>query len=169
MRKVSPFLWFDHHKAEEAVKFYVSLFPNAKITDISHYPDDAPGGNAKGDVMTVAFEIDGVSFVALNGGPDFKFNEAVSFVIDCEDQAEVDRYWDALVEGGGEHGPCGWLKDRYGLSWQVVPKQLYEVLEGPDAAGAQRAMEAMLQMGKLDVAELEAAYAGKETSFATSR
>ena len=120
---------------------------------------DTPSGK-KGDVLTVNFTLRGQPFVGLNGGPDFKFNEAVSFVIDCEDQAEVDRYWDALVEGGGEHGPCGWLKDRFGLSWQVVPKQLYEVLEGPDPAGAERAMQAMLQMGKLDVAALEAAYAG---------
>ena len=167
MSKLSACLWYDT-QAEEAAAFYTKLLPDSHIDKVSRAAADTPSGK-KGDVLTVNFTLRGQPFVGLNGGPDFKFNEAVSFVIDCEDQAEVDRYWDALIEGGGEHGPCGWLKDRYGLSWQVVPKQLYEVLEGPDPAGAQRAMEAMLQMSKLDVAELEAAYAGKETSLASSR
>ena len=167
MSKLSACLWYDT-QAEEAAEFYTKLLPDSHIDKVSRAAADTPSGK-KGDVLTVNFTLRGQPFVGLNGGPDFKFNEAVSFVIDCEDQAEVDRYWDALIEGGGEHGPCGWLKDRYGLSWQVVPKQLYEVLEGPDPAGAQRAMEAMLQMGKLNVAELEAAYAGKEPSLATSR
>ena len=153
MSKLSPCLWFDG-QAEEAAEFYTKLLPDSHIDKVSRATADNPSGK-KGDVLTVNFTLRGVPFVGLNGGPDFKFNEAVSFVIDCEDQAEVDRYWDALIEGGGEHGPCGWLKDRYGLSWQVVPKQLYEVLEGPDPAGAERAMEAMLQMSKLDVAALE--------------
>ena len=150
MSKLSPCLWFDG-QAEEAAEFYTKLLPDSHVDNVSRATADNPSGK-KGDVLTVNFTLRGVPFVGLNGGPEFKFNEAVSFVIDCEDQAEVDRYWDALIEGGGEHGPCGWLKDRFGLSWQVVPKQLYEVLEGSDPAGAQRAMEAMLQMSKLDVA-----------------
>ena len=159
MTKLSPCLWFDG-QAEEAAEFYTKLLPDSHIDNVSP-------GNCRQPLRQEGRRPDGQLHPArralrrARGGPDFKFNEAVSFVIDCEDQAEVDRYWDALIEGGGEHGPCGWLKDRDGLSWQVVPKQLYEVLEGPDSAGAQRAMEAMLQMGKLDVAELEAAYAGK--------
>ena len=142
MSKLSPCLWFDG-QAEEAAEFYTKLLPDSHIDNVSRAAADNPSGK-KGDVLTVNFTLRGVPFVGLNGGPDFKFSEAISFVIDCEDQAEVDRYWDALIEGGGEHGPCGWLKDRFGLSWQVVPKQLYEVLGGPDPAGAQRAMEAML-------------------------
>ena len=155
MRKISPFLWFDG-QAEDAAKFYVSLFPNAAISKVSRYPADAPGGNSEGAVMTVEFEIDGVTFVALNGGPDFKFNEAVSLSVDCDGQAEVDRYWKALTEGG-EEGPCGWLKDRYGLSWQIVPTVLGELMTGGDPARAKRVAEAMLKMVKLDVAALEAA------------
>ena len=123
MRKISPFLWFDG-QAEQAAKFYVSLFPNAKLGKVSRYPSDAPGGNAEGSVMTVEFEIDGVTVIALNGGPDFRFNEAISLSIDCDSQAEVDRLWKALTADGGEEGPCGWLKDRYGLSWQVNPHRL---------------------------------------------
>ena len=160
MEPIYPMLWFDG-QAEDAANFYVSVFPDSRVDDISRYGAAGPG--PEGSAMVVDFTLSGRRFTALNGGPDFTFNEAVSFVIDCEDQAEVDRYWDALVEGGGEHGPCGWLKDRFGLSWQVVPKQLYEVLEGSDRDGAQRAMEAMLQMSKLDVAQLEAAYRGVPT------
>ncbi len=167
MSKLSPCLWFDG-QAEEAAEFYTKLLPDSHIDNVSRATADNPSGK-KGDVLTVNFTLRGVPFVGLNGGPDFKFSEAISFVIDCDDQAEVDRYWDALVEGGGEHGPCGWLKDRFGLSWQVVPKQLYEVLGGPDPAGAQRAMEAMLQMSKLDVAALEAAYAGRRRSALANR
>ena len=158
MATLFPCLWFDGD-AEEAANFYVTLLPDSHVDKVWRSPAETPSGPA-GMVLTVDFTLAGQRFQGLNGGPDFKFNESISFVIDCEDQVEVDRYWDALVEGGGEHGPCGWLKDRFGLSWQVVPKQLYEVLGGPDPAGAQRAMEAMLQMSKLDVAALEAAYAG---------
>jgi predicted 3-demethylubiquinone-9 3-methyltransferase (glyoxalase superfamily) len=158
MPSISPCLWFNG-QAEEAAQFYTGLFPDSHIDNVSRSAADNPSSK-KGDVLTVNFTLRGVPFTGLNGGPDFTFNEAVSFVIDCEDQVEVDRYWDALIDGGGEPGPCGWLKDRFGLSWQVVPKQLYQVLEGPDRDGAQRAMEAMLQMSKLDVAQLEAAYAG---------
>jgi predicted 3-demethylubiquinone-9 3-methyltransferase (glyoxalase superfamily) len=156
---LTPCLWFDGN-AEEAAEFYVSVFPDSRIDKVSRAAAQTPG-NEKGDVITVDFTIRGQRFVGLNGGPDFRFNEAVSFMVDCDDQAEVDRYWDALVAGGGEHGPCGWLKDRFGLSWQVTPKRLYELLDGPDAAGAERAMQAMLAMSKLDVAELEAAYRGE--------
>jgi predicted 3-demethylubiquinone-9 3-methyltransferase (glyoxalase superfamily) len=161
MSKISPCLWFDG-QAEEAAQFYTQLFPDSRIDNVSRSASDTPSGK-KGDVLTVNFTLRGAPFIGLNGGPDFRFNEAVSFMVDCEDQAEVDRYWDALVEGGGEHGPCGWLKDRFGLSWQVTPIRLYELLESPDRHGAQRAMEAMLQMSKLDIAELEAAFAGQPT------
>ena len=155
MRKISPFLWFDG-QAEDAAKFYVSLFPNAAISKVSRYPADAPGGNSEGAVMTVEFEIDGVTFVALNGGPDFKFNEAVSLSVDCDGQAEVDRYWKALTEGG-EEGPCGWLKDRYGLSWQVNPRRLGELLADADPRRAKAAMGAMMQQKKIVIADIEAA------------
>jgi len=158
MPKISPCLWFDG-QAEEAAAFYTTVFPDSRIDKVSRAAADTPSGR-KGDVLVVEFTVFGQRFEGLNGGPEFKFNEAISFVISCEDQAEVDRYWDALVEGGGEHGPCGWLKDRFGVSWQVVPKVLYELLEGPDTDASERAMKAMLQMGKLDVAELEAAHAG---------
>ena len=161
MSRISPCLWFDG-QAEEAAQFYTGLFPDSRIDGVSRSASDNPSGK-KGDVLTVNFTLRGVPFVGLNGGPEVHFNEAVSFVVDCEDQAEVDRYWDALVEGGGEHGPCGWLKDRFGLSWQVTPIRLYELLESQDRDGAQRAMEAMLQMSKLDIAELEAAFAGQPT------
>ena len=158
MPSLTPSLWFNYD-AEEAANFYVSIFPNSRVVNVSKAPADSPSGK-KGDVLTVDWELDGKPFNGINGGPDFKFNEAVSFVIDCADQAEVDRYWDALLAGGGEPGPCGWLKDRFGLSWQVVPRRLNELLAGSDRDGARRAMEAMLQMGKLDVAALEAAYRG---------
>jgi predicted 3-demethylubiquinone-9 3-methyltransferase (glyoxalase superfamily) len=144
MSKISPMLWFDN-QAEEAANFYVSLFPNSRIV--------SAGG------MTVAFELDGVPFTGLNGGLMFKFNEAVSFVIDCEDQAEVDRYWDALLADGGSPSQCGWLKDRFGLSWQVVPKALGRLMSDPDKAKAGRVAAAMMKMIKLDVAALEAAAA----------
>lgn len=155
MRKVSPFLWFDD-QAEEAANFYVSLFPNAKINKVTRYGEGAPGGATPGSVMTVQFEIDGVDFTALNGGPHFKFNEAVSLSVDCDGQAEVDRYWAALSEGG-EEGPCGWLKDRWGLSWQVNPRRLGELLGDPDPRRAKAAMDAMLQQKKIVIADIEAA------------
>ncbi len=162
MPRISPSLWFDG-QAEQAAEFYTSIFPNSSIDTVARSTSDTPAG-PKGMVLTVDFTLDGTRFVGLNGGPDFTFNEAVSFVIDCRDQAEVDRYWDALLAGGGEPGPCGWLRDRFGLSWQVIPQQLYETINGPDAAGAERAMQAMLRMGKIEVAELQAAYEGRSTT-----
>jgi len=154
MSKISPFLWFDD-QAEEAANYYVSLFPNSKIISVARYGEGAPG--EPGKVMTVEFELDGQRITALNGGPVYKLSEAFSFSIDCEDQAEVDRYWDALLADGGRPSQCGWLTDRFGLSWQVVPKALHRLMTNPDRAAAQRAMQAMLQMVKLDVAQLEAA------------
>jgi predicted 3-demethylubiquinone-9 3-methyltransferase (glyoxalase superfamily) len=155
MPKLTPFLWFDT-QAEDAANHYTSIFPNSRITDVARYGDGGPG--TQGSVMTVAFELDGQKFVALNGGPQYTFTEAVSFVVDCDGQDEVDYYWNALGEGG-EHGPCGWLKDKFGLSWQVVPRRLPELLTDPDPEKAQRVMQAMLQMGKIEVAELEQAAA----------
>ena len=156
MPTITPWLWFDT-EGEEAAEFYTSVFPNSRILDISRYGPGSP--RPEGTVMTVSFELDGERFVALNGGPDFKFNEAVSFLVDCEDQDEVDSYWSALSEAG-EEGPCGWLKDRFGLSWQIIPKALPRLLGDPDRAKAQRVMEAMLKMGKIEVSELERAAAG---------
>jgi predicted 3-demethylubiquinone-9 3-methyltransferase (glyoxalase superfamily) len=161
MPKITPNLWFDT-QAEQAAEFYASVFPDSRIDSVNHSPAAYPSGR-KGDVVTVDFTLSGQPFTGINGGPDFTFDEAVSFLIECEDQAEVDRYWDALVADGGEHSVCGWLKDRFGLSWQVVPRRLNELVNGDDPAGAERAMEAMLQMTKLDVAALEAAYAGEAT------
>ena len=157
--KVYPCLWFDGN-AEEAANFYVTLLPDSRIDNVWRSPADTPSGPA-GMVLTVDFTLGGQRFTGLNGGPDFKFNESVSFVIGCEDQAEVDRLWEALTADGGEPGPCGWLKDRYGLSWQIVPRALNEMLEDPDTDAARRAMEAMLKMGKLDVQELRRAFGGR--------
>jgi predicted 3-demethylubiquinone-9 3-methyltransferase (glyoxalase superfamily) len=154
MPRISPFLWFDG-QAEEAARLYVSLFPGSRIVSISRYGDAGPG--PKGSVMTVAFELDGRPFVALNGGPQFKFTEAVSFSVECQTQDEVDRYWDGLC-AGGQPGPCGWLKDRFGLSWQIVPAALGQMLGDPDPGRSRRVMQAMLQMGKLDIAGLRKAY-----------
>jgi predicted 3-demethylubiquinone-9 3-methyltransferase (glyoxalase superfamily) len=151
--RISPNLWFDT-QSEEAAEFYVSVFPNSRITNVSSYGENTPG--KAGTVMTVQFVLDGLDFTAINGGPLFTFSEAVSFHIACADQREVDHYWDRLGDGG-EEGSCGWLKDRYGLSWQVVPAALGTLLGDPDAGRAQRAMQAMLGMRKLDVAALEAA------------
>jgi len=147
MQKITPCLWFDT-QGEEAANFYTSVFKNSRITDISRYGEAGP--RPAGTVMTVAFELDGQPFVALNGGPEFTFNEAVSFQINCANQDEVDHYWNSLTEGGQE-GPCGWLKDKFGLSWQVVPTALSELLNDPDPGRSQRAMKAMLQMGKIDI------------------
>ena len=158
MPKITPCLWFDG-RAEEAAAFYTSLLPNSRIDKLQRSAADNPSAR-EGEVLTVDFTVAGQPFIGLNGGPDFKFNEAISFSIDCEDQAEVDRLWDALIEGGGEHSVCGWLKDRFGVSWQVIPKQLNEMLEGSDRDAARRAMEAMLQMTKIDVAKLREAYEG---------
>ncbi len=156
--KVFPCLWFDG-KAEEAANFYVGLIPDSRIDKVWRSPADTPSG-PEGMVLTVDFTVGGQQLQGLDGGPDFRFNEAVSLVIECDDQAEVDRLWDALTADGGEPGPCGWLKDRYGLSWQIVPKALNEMVESDDKDAARRAMEAMLQMGKIDVEELRRAYEG---------
>jgi predicted 3-demethylubiquinone-9 3-methyltransferase (glyoxalase superfamily) len=157
MKKVYPMLWFDG-QAEDAANHYVSIFPNSKVGTITHYGPAGPG--PAGTVMTVDFQLDGQQFVALNGGPEFRFTEAVSFVVPCESQAEVDEIWEKLVEGG-EPAPCGWLKDRFGLSWQVVPTVLMEMLSDPDPAKAQRVNEAMLKVfGKFDIVELQAAHDG---------
>jgi predicted 3-demethylubiquinone-9 3-methyltransferase (glyoxalase superfamily) len=155
MKEIVPCLWFDT-EGEEAAEFYTSVFPNSKILDVSRYGEAGP--RPAGTVMTVSFELNGQEFLALNGGPDFTFSEAISFQVFCEDQDEVDRYWAALSEGG-EEGPCGWLKDRFGLSWQIVPTRLSELLSDPDPERSQRAMKAMLGMKKIDIAELERAAA----------
>jgi predicted 3-demethylubiquinone-9 3-methyltransferase (glyoxalase superfamily) len=156
MPQVTPCLWFDT-EGEAAAQLYTSVFPNSRIVKVSRYGSAGP--RQAETVMTVEFELDGKPFVALNGGPDFKFNEAVSFQVFCESQDEVDHYWTKLSEGG-EEGPCGWLKDRFGLSWQVVPTRLMELLSDPDRDRSQRAMAAMLEMKKLDIAELERAADG---------
>ncbi|QEV16352.1 VOC family protein [Streptomyces alboniger] len=158
MPTITPNLWFDT-QGEQAAEFYVSVFPNSEIKDVSYYGEGAP--RPAGTVLTVDFVLDGAHFTAINGGPDFTFDEAVSFSVDCADQEEVDYYWAKLSEGG-EEGPCGWLKDRYGLSWQVVPSALPELLSDPDPERARRAMQAMLGMKKLDVAALHAAADGTE-------
>ena len=160
-QKISPCLWFDG-KAEQAAKFYVAIFPNSRIVHTSHYTDvgQEQHGQKPGSVMTVAFELEGQSFLGLNAGPMYKFTEAVSFIFYCETQAEVDRYWTALTADGGEPGPCGWLKDRFGLSWQVKPTKLLEMVTSPDKAKAGRAMGAMMQMTKIDIAKIEAAVEG---------
>ena len=154
MGKITPFLWFDG-KAEEAANFYVSVFDNAKILSASRYGEDTPG--EPGTVMTVEFELDGQAFIALNGGPEYTFTPAVSFSIDCKTQAEVDHYWDRLSDGG-KPIQCGWLQDKYGLSWQVVPSILPELLKDENDAKSDAVMQAMLKMVKLDIAELQAAY-----------
>ena len=158
MSKISPCLWFNG-QAEEAAEFYTSILPDSRVDKIHRAAADNPS-TPQGGVLTVDFTLGGQSFIGLNGGPEFKFTEAISLSIDCEDQAEVDRYWEALVEGGGEHSVCGWLKDRFGVSWQVIPRQLPEMLDSPDRAGAARAMQAMLEMTKIDVAKLREAFAG---------
>ena len=155
-QKITPNLWFDT-EAEEAAEFYCSVFENSRIVNVTHYTDAGP--RPAGTVMTVEWELAGQRFVGINGGPQFTFDEAVSFAISCEDQDEIDYYWEKLAEGGSE-GPCGWLKDRYGLSWQVVPSGMDEVFSDPDPERARRAMEAMLKMGKLDIAALRAAADG---------
>jgi len=156
MKKIVPCLWFDT-EGEAAAQLYTSVFPNSKILDVARYGEAGP--RPAGTVMTVSFELNGQEFLALNGGPEFTFSEAVSFQVMCEDQDEVDHFWAKLGEGG-EHGPCGWLKDRFGLSWQIVPTRLGELLGDPDPERAQRAMAAMLEMGKLEIGELERAADG---------
>jgi predicted 3-demethylubiquinone-9 3-methyltransferase (glyoxalase superfamily) len=156
MPEITPCVWFDT-EGEDAARFYTSVFPNSRIVEIARYGSAGP--RPEGMVMTVAFELDGKPFTALNGGPQFTANEAISFEIHCRDQAEVDDYWSALSADGGEEGPCGWLKDRFGVSWQVIPQALLDLLADPDREKAQRVMAAMLQMGKIEVAELERAAA----------
>jgi predicted 3-demethylubiquinone-9 3-methyltransferase (glyoxalase superfamily) len=154
MPRITPNLWFDT-ESEEAAQFYISVFPNSKIVRTSHFGEAGP--REAGLVLTVDFELDGQAYTAINGGPDFTFNEAISLRVNCKDQDEIDYYWEKLAEDGGEHGPCGWLKDKYGLSWQVAPIEMDELLHDPDEARAQRAMAAMLQMGKIDIAAVRAA------------
>jgi predicted 3-demethylubiquinone-9 3-methyltransferase (glyoxalase superfamily) len=155
MQKITPFLWFDT-EGEEAARFYTSVFPKSRIVDVSRYGSAGP--RPEGMVMTVSFELDGQQFVALNGGPDFTFNEAISFEVSCDTQEEVDRYWTTLSDGG-EEGPCGWLKDKFGVSWQIVPKVLTELLADPDREKSQRVMAAMLKMKKIEIEGLERAAA----------
>jgi predicted 3-demethylubiquinone-9 3-methyltransferase (glyoxalase superfamily) len=153
MPKITPCLWFDT-EGEDAASFYTSVFPNSRITDVSRYGSAGP--RPEGMVMTVSFELDGQRFVALNGGPDFKPNEAISFQVSCKTQEAVDDYWDKLSDGG-EQGPCGWLKDRFGVSWQIIPTRLEELLSDPDREKSQRVMQAMLSMKKIEIDELERA------------
>jgi predicted 3-demethylubiquinone-9 3-methyltransferase (glyoxalase superfamily) len=156
-QKITPFLWFDGN-AEEAMSFYVSLFQDSKILEVTRYPEGGPA--PKGTLMTGAFQLEGQRFIALNGGPVFKFNEAVSFFIECETQAEVDHFWDKLITGGGAPSQCGWLKDRFGLSWQVVPSILPRLMADKDPARAGRVMQAMLKMTKIEIDVLKRAYEG---------
>ncbi len=161
MQKITPFLWSDD-QAEEAVNFYTSIFQNSKIVNVARYGEAGAdvSGKPKGSVMTMTFQIEGQEFMALNGGPQFKFTEAISLMVNCETQEEVDELWEKL-SAGGEKGPCGWLKDKYGLSWQIVPKRLPELLADPDSGRSKRVMEALLKMVKLDIAALEAAADGR--------
>lgn len=162
MQKITPFLWFDN-QAEEAVNFYVSVFRNSKIGKITRYSEASAqaAGRPKGSVMTAEFQLEGQNFVALNGGPHFKFTEAVSFVVNCETQEEVDYFWEKLIADGGQESQCAWLKDKYGLSWQIVPRVMVEMLQDKDAQKAKQVMEAMLQMKKIDIATLKRAYDGE--------
>ena len=155
-QRIKPNLWFDTD-AEDAAKFYTSIFENSRIIDVTQYPEGAP--RPTGSVMTVEFELDGLPIIALNGGPEFTFNEAVTLLVECESQEKIDYFWERLSEGG-EEGPCGWLRDRYGLGWQVVPTELAEIFASSDPEGSRRAMTAMLGMRKLDIAALRAAAEG---------
>jgi predicted 3-demethylubiquinone-9 3-methyltransferase (glyoxalase superfamily) len=157
MSEFTTCLWFDD-QGEEAARFYVDIFPNSSLNDVTPYPE----GERAGQVMTVNFVLNGQQFVALNGGPQFSFTEAISFQIPCEDQEEVDRYWDTLVAGGGEEGPCGWLKDKFGLSWQVVPNRIVELLSSSEPGVAERVSQALYTMKKIVIADLEAAAAEKQ-------
>jgi predicted 3-demethylubiquinone-9 3-methyltransferase (glyoxalase superfamily) len=162
MRKITPNLWFDR-QAEDAARFYTSIFPNSKITSLNRFSAEMAqaAGMPEGTVLTVAFELDGNAFLALNGGPVFRFSEAVSFIIDCKDQEEVDYYWDRLTADGGQPGQCGWLKDRFGLSWQVVPAVLPKLMTDPDPQKQRAVGAAIMQMTKIDVAALERAASGE--------
>ncbi|MFS8086506.1 MAG: VOC family protein [Acidobacteriota bacterium] len=154
MQKITPFLWFDN-QAEEAANFYVSVFKNSKIGTVARYGEPGPG--PKGSVMTIAFELDGQNFTALNGGPIFKFTEAISLVVNCDDQEEIDYFWEKLSADGGKEVECGWLKDKYGLCWQVVPKILGELVQSDGPEKSERVMKALMQMKKLDIAKLKQA------------
>ena len=162
MQKITPFLWFDN-QAEEAAKFYTSVFKNSKIGRILRYDEASAkaAGGSVGSVLTIEFEIEGQKFTALNGGPQFKFNESVSFVVNCKTQEEVDYFWEKLTAGGGQESACGWLKDKFGLSWQVTPTVLIDMLNDKDPKKAGRVMKAMMQMQKIEINKLKAAYAGK--------
>jgi len=164
MQKITPFLWFDD-QAEEAVKFYTSIFKNSKVGKILRYGEEAAriseSGRPPGSVLTIEFELEGQKFTALNGGPEFKFNESISFVVNCETQEEVDYFWEKLTVDGGQESQCSWLKDKFGVSWQVVPAVLIEMLQDKDSEKAERVMKAMLQMQKIDIKTLKQAYAGK--------
>ena len=155
MQKIKPFLWYDT-QAEEAANFYVSIFKNSKVVTVTRYGDTGPG--PKGSVMVAEFELDGQRFCALNGGPRFKFTEAISLVVNCESQEEVDYFWEKLTADGGAESMCGWLKDKYGLSWQIVPAIAIELLQDKDPAKAQRVMQAIFQMKKIDIANVKQAY-----------
>jgi predicted 3-demethylubiquinone-9 3-methyltransferase (glyoxalase superfamily) len=158
MKGIIPSLWFDT-EAEEAAHFYTSIFKDSEIVDVTHYGEAGP--RPAGTVLTVTWRIQGQEFIGLNGGPEFKFNEALSFLVNCESQEEVDELWEKLTAEGGQPGPCGWLKDKYGLSWQIVPTRLNELLGDEDPEKANRVMKAMLQMGKIEIDDLERAYRGE--------
>jgi predicted 3-demethylubiquinone-9 3-methyltransferase (glyoxalase superfamily) len=158
-QRITPMLWFDN-QAEEAANYYVSIFKNSKVTNVSHYGDTGPG--PKGSVMVAEFELDGQQFTALNGGPQFKFTEAISLVVNCENQAEVDYYWEKLSGDGGQEVVCGWLKDKYGLSWQVVPVRVFELLSDP--ATSDRTLAAVMEMKKIELSKIEQAAAAKATA-----
>lgn len=162
MQKITPFLWFNDN-AEEAVKFYTSIFKNSKIDRISYYPDSAAKGTGRPprSVMTIAFKLNGQDFIALNGGPNFKFTEAISLMVNCDTQAELDRYWKKLTSGGGKEIECGWLKDKYGLSWQIVPASIIKLISDKDRAKADRVMQVVMKSVKLDIKKLKAAAKGK--------
>ena len=162
MQKITPFLWFDN-QAEEAVKFYTSIFKDSKIGKITRYGEagEKVAGRPSGSVMTIDFEVEGQKFTALNGGPQFKFTESISFVVNCGTQEEVDYIWDKLTADGGQESQCGWLKDKFGLSWQIVPTVLIDMLHDKDSRKSEHVMQAMLQMQKIDIKKLKAAYAGK--------
>ena len=157
-QKITTYLWFDR-EAEEAANLYTSIFKNSKILNVARYGDAGPG--PKGTAMTVNFQLDGQEFIALNGGPMYRFTEAISLLVDCETQEEVDRLWNKLTADGGEESMCGWLKDKFGLSWQIIPSALFRLMSDPDPEKSKRVMEAMLQMKKIDVPSLERAHAGK--------
>jgi predicted 3-demethylubiquinone-9 3-methyltransferase (glyoxalase superfamily) len=161
-KSITPCLWFDT-QAEEAARFYCSIFKNSKVTDVSRFPGAGQEvhGKPAGSVMVAAFELDGQPFTALNGGPQFKFDEAISFQVPCDNQDEIDYFWTKLTEGGGEPGPCGWLKDKFGVSWQVFPSAVPKMLMDPDRAKAARVMNAFMKMKKFDLAAIERAYAGE--------